>query len=449
LGHPVIDTDGHALELTPVLLEYIDEVGGSAMVDRYRAAPVKREFLLRPGDPYWTKDSGSWVRPTRNTLDRATGTLPALYAERLDEFGIDFALIYPSDGLFAANFPDEDMRLACSRAYNRYIRDCYAQYSDRMTPAAVIPCHTPDEAVAELRYVRNELGLKAVVLRSYVTRPGSSDEPERIDFLALGSDYDYDPVWNTCVELGMAATFHTSAMYGGRVQIPNYCYNHVGLLAAGGEAICKALFMGGVTKRFPDLHFAFLEGGVGWAVNLFSDLISHWRRRSGDSISDYDPANLDRELFMRLLDEYGDEKTRAHLPELREIYCRDQPLVSNPDNFSAVPMHDVEEMVDLFIAPFWFGCEADDPMTAHAFQRDINPMGATFNAVLGTDNSHWDVADMKTVLAEAYELVDEGKLTAGDFRSFVFENPVRLHAGMNPDFFTGTRIETAVKELLA
>jgi predicted TIM-barrel fold metal-dependent hydrolase len=449
LDHPVIDTDGHALELTPVLLEYIDDVGGAAMVDRYRAAPVKREFRLGPDDPYWTKDSGSWVRPTRNTLDRATGTLPRLYAERLDEFGIDYALIYPSDGLFAPNFPDEDMRLACSRAYNQYINDCYKPFADRMTPAAVIPCHTPDEAVGELRHVRNKLGMKAVALRSYVSRPASDAGVERIDFLGLGSDYDYDPVWRTCVELGVAATFHTSAMYGGRVQIPNYCYNHIGLLGAGGEAVCKALFMGGVTKRFPDLRFAFLEGGVGWGVNLFSDLISHWQRRGGDRIDDYDPANLDRELLLRLLDQYGDGRIRSHMTELQEIYCRDQPRVDHPDNFEAVPMDSVEDMLNLFVAPFWFGCEADDPITAYAFRRDINPMGAALNAVLGTDNSHWDVADMRNVLAEAYELVDTGKISAADFRDLVFTNPVRLHAGMNPDFFTGTRVETAVKELMA
>ena len=95
---------------------------------------------------------------------------------------------------------------------------------------------------------------------------------ERLDFLALGSDHDYDPVWAACAELGVAATFHSSATYGGRNQIPNYSYNHIGVLAAGGEAIAKALFMGGVTKRFPQCNFAFLEGGVGWAVNLYGDL---------------------------------------------------------------------------------------------------------------------------------------------------------------------------------
>jgi predicted TIM-barrel fold metal-dependent hydrolase len=449
LDHPVIDGDGHAIEVTQVLLDYIEEVGGPAVVDRYRKAPIKRQFLLDEDDVYWTADSGSWVWPTRNTLDRATATLPALYAERLDEFGIDFAIVYPSEGLFAPHMEDEEMRLAASRAYNRYITDSYRPYADRMTPAAVIPMHTPDEAMNELRYAVGELGMKAVVLRSYVKRPPAEPGgPDRLDFLALGSDYDYDPVWALCAELGVAATFHTSAVFGGRAQLPNYCYNHIGILAAGGEAICKALFMGGVTRRYPQLNFAFLEGGVGWAVNLFSDLIGHWERRSATRVGDYDPANLDGELFVKLVREYGDERVLSHLDDIRTMFTRTQPGVEAPDNFSAVPMSSVEEMQDLFVAPFYFGCEADDPMNAHAFNRSVNPFGAALKAVLGSDNAHWDVVDMTGVLHEAYEQVEHGVMSTDDFRDFAFTNPVRLHTGMNPDFFAGTRVERQVKELL-
>ena len=152
LDHPIIDADAHAVEATPVLLEYLADVAGAAMVDRYRRAPVKRQFLLDPADPYWTKDSGSWVWPTRNTLDRATATLPSLYAQRLDEFGIDFVLVYPSEGLFANQLADDELRVACCRAYNCYIADAYRPVADRMTPAAVIPMNNPGEAIAELEY---------------------------------------------------------------------------------------------------------------------------------------------------------------------------------------------------------------------------------------------------------------------------------------------------------
>jgi predicted TIM-barrel fold metal-dependent hydrolase len=449
LGHPVIDADGHVIEVTQVLLEYIDHFGGPGMVDRYRQAPVKRQFKLRPDDDYWTTDSGSWVWPTRNTLDRATAMLPHLYAERLDEFGVDFALLYPSEGLFLPQLADEELRVVSCRAYNHYITDCYAPYGDRMTPAAVIPTHSPTEAVAELEYAVGQLGMKVAVLRSYVNRPATADAPARLDFLALGSEYDYDPVWAACTRLGVAATFHSSAVYGGRAQVPNYVYNHIGILAAGGEAICKALFMGGVTQRFPALRFAFLEGGVGWAVNLLADLIGHWERRSAGRIDDVDPANLDVGLLTRLLEQHGDERVRNQLDDLRTMFARPQPAVRQRDNFEAVPMQRAEDMLDLFVAPFWFGCEADDPVTAHAFDRRANPFGASLQAVLGSDAAHWDVVDMAAVLGEAWEMVEHGTITVEDFRDFVFANPARLHAGMNPSFFAGTRVESAAAALLA
>jgi predicted TIM-barrel fold metal-dependent hydrolase len=449
LGHPVVDADGHAIEVTQVLLDYVDQLGGASMVDRYRRASIKRQFRLDDRVPYWTADSGAWVWPTRNTRDRATATLPGLYAERLDEFGIDFAVVYPSEGLFAPGIADDELRLVACRAYNAYIADCYRPYADRMTAAAVIPMHTPAEAVDELRHAVGELNLKVAVLRSHVRRLTSDGSGERLDFIALGSHYDYDPVWATCAELGVAPTFHTSAVYGGRVEIPNYVYNHIGILAAGGEAICKALFIGGVTKRFPSLNFAFLEGGVGWAVSLYADLVSHWERRNAERIGDFDPANLDRDLLFELMEQHGDQHVLSHMEDIRSMFRRPQPRVEAPDNFSAIPMASAEEMLDLFVAPFWFGCEADDPVTAHAFDGRVNPFGAKLQAVLGTDNAHWDVPDMAGVLPDAWRLVERELLSPDDFRRFVLCNPVRLHAGMNRHFFDGTRIEHDVERLLA
>jgi len=266
--------------------------------------------------------------------------------------------------------------------------------------------------------------------------------------VALGSDHDYDPVWAACQELGVAATFHSSATYGGRNQIANYSYNHIGILAAGGETIAKALFMGGVTRRFPGCNFAFLEGGVGWAVSLYADLIGHWERRRAGRVDAYDPANLDHARFLQLVEDYGDDRVVAHLDDMRAMFTRAQPAVAQRDNFEAVLMHDAREMLELFVAPFWFGCEADDPVTVHAFDREVNPFGAALQAVLGSDNAHWDVTDMNEVLVEAYEAVERGLLTGDDFRSFVYTNPVTLHAGMNPTFFAGTNVARAVDELL-
>ena len=84
-----------------------------------------------------------------------------------------------------------------------------------------------------------------------------------LDVLGIDSGYDYDPVWRTCQELGYAVTFHSAAEnYGLRNSISNFVFNHIGHFGEAGNAVCKALFLGGVTRRFPQMQFAFLEGGV-------------------------------------------------------------------------------------------------------------------------------------------------------------------------------------------
>ena len=74
---------------------------------------------------------------------------------------------------------------------------------------------------------------------------------------------------------------------------------------------------------------------------------------------------------------------------------------------------------------------------AWAFRDDVNPLGTRLRPMFGSDISHWDVPDMTEPVAEAYELVEHGVITERDFRDLTFVNPVRLHAGPEPEFFDG------------
>jgi hypothetical protein len=84
-----------------------------------------------------------------------------------------------------------------------------------------------------------------------------------------------------------------------------------------------------------------------------------------------------------------------------------------------------------------------------AFNTRINPFGAELQAMMGSDIAHWDVPDMADVVAEAWEMVEHGWIAEADFEKFTFTNPVRFYTGTNPDFFRGTRVESAVDRLLA
>src|SRR5206468_2656829 len=381
---------------------------------------------------------GFWGRQTTNTRDRATAMMPRMLYDRLDELGIDFGVIYPTAGLGISRIDDDETGRAVIRGFNIVTADYFRNLSDRLTPAAIIPMHTPDEAIEELEFVTRELGSKVGMFGSGMSRrvpssPQSDPDGTRMavwyDVLAIDSDYNYDPVWAKCRELGIAPTFHSSGSNQGLRNSPsNFVYNHIGHFAAAGHAVSKAIFLGGVTRRFPKLRFAFLEGGVGWAAQLFGDLIEHWERRNRKALEKMDPRTLDRGMLMSLAEKYGDPDVAAALQARDGWPDKDANLtggVEDLDDFSACKITRKEDWVDLYAKPFYFGCEADDRMNGTAFSKN-NPFGAKLNALYSSDIGHFDVIDMRDPLPEAYELVEDGVISDDNFRDFTFANAVHL-----------------------
>ena len=481
LDHPVVDTDGHMMEHLPVFLDYLKETAGPDMVSRFVAksnntrenswyvlSPQERRDQCVARPPFWQS-------PARNTVDRATAMLPRMIRERLDEFGFDYAIIYPTLGFYMVDEPDEEIRRTSCRAHNTMAADLFRDHSDRLTTPACIPTHTPAEAIDELEYAVNTLGLKAAMIANLVHRPVEAVvrvAPELAkhatwtDCLGIDSDYDYDPFWAKCVELGVAPTAHSRAQgRNARRSTTNFMYNQIGHFAESGDAFARALFFGGVTRRFPELNFGLLEGGVGWACSVYAKLVGAWEKRNLDVIDDLNPANIDMDTLASYFDKYGgkpfegklarrDRGPKGGAGDMGHTVTRVDGTwpdtdVALKDDFAACEITRAEDIADLFIKPFYFGCEADDPMNAAAFGGVKLPFGAKPKAIFGSDIGHWDVPRMDGVLAEAYELVDDGMLDGVDFRDFTFTNPVMLHAGMNQQFFKGTAIEDDVDKLLA
>ena len=468
LSHPVIDSDGHWIEYHPMILDYLKKVAGTKAAEGLKSRDEVVAKILSLSNEQ-RRDEGRaqqswWPFPTKNTLDRATATLPKLLYHRLDEFGFDFTVLYPTTGLGIYSIGDAEMRQATCRAFNMYVAEVFAEYADRITPAAAIPMHTPDEAIAELEHVK-ALGLKAIVMGSAIRRPipGLARKGERnraaavYDVLGLDSEYDYDRVWAKCVELGFAPTFHSAGRgMGFRMSPSNFTYNHIGHFASAGEAVCKALFMGGVTRRFPTLKFAFLEGGVGWACQLYCDLIGHWKKRNPKALEEVNPANLDRRLLRELFEQYGSPEAAEKLNGWQAVPEGDDAAAKwaarGPqviDDYAACKIEKAADFRELFARNFYFGCEADDPMNACGFNDKVNPYGARIKTLFGSDIGHFDVPDMREVLVEAHEMVDDGIISGDDFRDFVFSYPVEFWAGSNPDFFKGTVVEQQAAAFLA
>src|SRR5690348_7585848 len=91
LNYPVIDADAHVLEGDWAVLDFVKKVGGRDILKKFErmglpgSSPKHRSM-------FWAAPSGKY------TIDRATCMLPKLYAERLEDAGIDFAVVYTTYG---------------------------------------------------------------------------------------------------------------------------------------------------------------------------------------------------------------------------------------------------------------------------------------------------------------------------------------------------------------
>ena len=243
VGHPIIDADGHFVEVGPLLndeiVTYLEDVGGAALRERFlantsRALDTSTALANRAEASVreqWRSMPSWWGWQTANVRDRATAHLPALLYERLDELGIDFTILYPSMSLGYFEVTDEELSSALCRAVNRYNARVFEPYADRCTVGAMVPMNTPTQAIEEAEYAVRELGAKSLLVAEHVQRPVG--DHYRLDNFGIDSAYDYDPFWAKCVELGVSPVVHSSLQFH-RVtrSISNYVFNHINGLSA-------------------------------------------------------------------------------------------------------------------------------------------------------------------------------------------------------------------------
>ncbi|HEX6440672.1 MAG TPA: hypothetical protein VF007_00690, partial [Stellaceae bacterium] len=211
LSHPVIDGDGHWVEYTPVFAEKmrkaVGDLGADGFLASQRRIPDALELTTEERKARGAAMEGQWGRQAVNTRDRATAMMPKMLYDRMDEIGSDYAIVYPTAGLGIPRIADEATRRAVIRGFNIVTADYFKGLEDRLTPVAVIPMHTPDEAIEELEFVTSQLGSKVCMFGSGIARPlpGAKEVDSKIgrhavfyDQFGLDSEYDYDKVWLKC-----------------------------------------------------------------------------------------------------------------------------------------------------------------------------------------------------------------------------------------------------------
>ena len=214
----------------------------------------------------------------------------------MDAAGIDSAVLYPAvagvGGETLGRIEDEELELACVRAYNDWLLEEWASVSDRFVPQCLAPLFPIDAAVQEIRRcVKN--GHRGVIYPSV---------PMELRDVPHINDSAYDPLWATCQDLGVPICFHAGA--SSAIQIPAY-EGYSPTLAAAFQAITRPassvsvlvnLLISKILMRFPHLKVVLAESGLGWGAYLleYTDY-----QAKGDQLPQNGYDLMPSELFRR------------------------------------------------------------------------------------------------------------------------------------------------------
>jgi predicted TIM-barrel fold metal-dependent hydrolase len=186
----------------------------------------------------------------------------------MDLDGIDAVFLYPSLGLSFGGVEDPQLVHALYHAYNRWLADYCKPYPDRLFGVAMLPLHSVELTIQEMRFARKELGMLAGFIRPNPYNNKMLHDPV------------YEPFWREAEELDMAIGIHEGSSlnmptvgvdrFEGRGAQHIISHTMEMMLAA------MSVIWGGVVERHPKLRIGFLESGGGWIAPWLDRMDRHF-----------------------------------------------------------------------------------------------------------------------------------------------------------------------------
>ncbi|HWP29113.1 MAG TPA: amidohydrolase family protein [Chloroflexota bacterium] len=265
---PTIDADAHVIE-SERTWDYIDD-----SLSAFKPRVVRTTTPLGTETEWWLIDGR--IQPKQANIGQDTSEESREMRDiearlrHMDELGVDIQVLYPS--LFLRPLTNRpDLELALCQSYNRWLRDIWLKGKNRLRWAAVLPLLSMNEALAELRFAKQN-GACAVFMR------GVEGHRRVVD------PYFY-PLYEEAQRLDMPICIHASNgsfdLHDYYIDEPGFCRFKLPCVGA-----FHSLIFSEVPSLFPKLRFGFIELSAQWVPYAIHDLARRFARRGKQLPSD-------------------------------------------------------------------------------------------------------------------------------------------------------------------
>lgn len=266
----VVDTDVHVNDSPGELAPYCDKPWRLSLET---AQNMPHRYLSIPG---FAPESGSSmpVWPGGHDATRSVLT-PRQMREELSAIGIDVGVIFPDNLLLMATFPQREYAAAMARAYNAWLLDKWCDKEVGLKGLIIASPQDPEDAAREIEKYKDEEGIVGVYL------PCSG-------LHILWGHEKYDPIFeaaeraNLPLMLHAVLTINSAYPFNGLDQFETVFGRHA--LSHPLSLMMNMLRMieTGVPIRYPNLKFAFMEGGLSWIPFMMMRLDKEYSERRRD-----------------------------------------------------------------------------------------------------------------------------------------------------------------------
>lgn len=342
----VIDADRHVIEPPEALTKYLDkEFAREApkLVTDNQGSPrilIEGRLYQKPRGYGAGRIEGCGdQRPRGKSLPYEQAYVHSMEArdEDMDMGGVDVGIWFPTVGLFIPDVINMELQYALARAHNDWMAKDFA-IGKRHIWCATIPLK-PEYAIAEIKRC-HAMGAKCVWMRPNVMH---------------GIRYwtqEWDPVWKTMTDLGMALLFHEAtgtynASYSTDYKYDKYWLAHVVSHPCEMATGMCGLIGYGVLERHPKLQVLFCEAGATWVPYFLFRLDEHVDGRPDEETAEL--TMMPSEYFKRQCTICSFEPAEALLKETVEWFgARNMGLTSDYPHWDSSGVSGVEMYIELY-----------------------------------------------------------------------------------------------------
>ena len=218
--------------------------------------------------------------------------------QAMDGEGFDIQVLIPDNRPFLYEL-DNDLGNAMARAFNDFAADA-VKGEDRFIPVSWVYLPDMKGAVAELTRTIEDLGIRAVkVTGGYADR--DLDDEAMWPLFEVANHYKVPILVHPAARAFEDQPAHPWLIGADRFAPMRFLSSAIGFPMTYMHTITRLIFSGTMDK-FPDLKFAFFEGGCGWVPFLRTQLdmetehrsFSEWVKKSGKKLARKPSEYFDR-----------------------------------------------------------------------------------------------------------------------------------------------------------